>query len=183
MYDKKDDLCWDEVQKESKRVLDGWKLRNKQSPASATSALADNTDDKTSFNEHVSKELSSILQHWHTHRSLDNNQKDTFQKYTDYLVNFSNTNNEAAIWLNEQTTLIDLIKKCADDIASNGYYLGIKTTEDPNLKSYDSLIQVFTNLECDQLLDVIVRCVSTRFYTDTLYQLGDTNASTLTLTQ
>ncbi|CAF1108856.1 unnamed protein product [Didymodactylos carnosus] len=185
MDGKKNKLLWDEVQQDSKRALDGWKLRNKQLPAPALSVLPDNIDEKTFLNEQVSKELSSILQHWHTHthHSLDNNQKDTFQKYTDYLFNFSTTSDKAATWLNEQVTLIDLIAKCADDIASYGYYLDIKKAEDPNLKSYDSLIQVFTDLECDQLLDVIVRCVSTHFYTDTLYKLGDINASTLTLTQ
>lgn len=183
MDGKKDKLLWDDVQKESKKLLNGWKLSKNQSPALSPSALTDNIDEETFLNELVLKELNSILQHWHTHHSLDNNQKDTFKKYTDYLSYFSNNNNEAATWLDEQTTLIDLVKKCADDIASNGYYLDIKETEDPNLKSYDSLIQIFTDLECDQLLDVIVRCVSSRFYTDTLYQLGNVNASTLTLTQ
>ena len=184
MSDGKDRLLWDEVQNESKRVLDGWKLRNKQSSTlSAPSVLADTINEKTFLDEHLSKELSEILKDWHTHRSLNKNQKDTFRVCVQYLLNLAKDSNEANKWVHEHERIIDSIQKCANDIAFHGYYLDIDGTEDSNLESYDLLIQAFSDGECDQLLDVIVQCVTSRFYMDTLYHLGDVNARTLTLTQ
>lgn len=184
MSDGKDRLLWDEVQKESKRVLNGWKLRKRQSSTLSTpSVLADTINEKMFLNEHLSKQLSEILEDWHTHRSLNENQKDTFRKCAQSLLNLAKDSNEAKKWINEHGRLIESIKKCAEDVASRGYYLNIDGTEDSNLESYDSLIQAFSDGECDQLLDVIVQCVTSRFYLDTLYHIGDANASTLTLTQ
>ncbi|CAF2862596.1 unnamed protein product [Rotaria sp. Silwood2] len=184
MTERKQALQWYEVQKQAKGALDVWKKRNNQISFSSLSTLVDkDVDEQVFLNEYLSKELCEILEYWHDHRSLDQNRQDKFQKYSQYLLNFTKNNGEATQWLNQQTRLTDLAKKCADDIASHGYYLDIEGIEDPNLQSFDWLIQAYTNTECDQLIDIIVRCVSNRFYTKTLYNLGDVNASILTVTQ
>ncbi|CAF4678324.1 unnamed protein product [Rotaria sp. Silwood1] len=149
-----------------------WKKRNNQISFSSLSTLVDkDVDEQVFLNEDFSKELCDILEYWHDNRSLNQNQQDKFRKYSQYLLNVTKNNGEATQWLNQQTRLTDLAKKCADDIASHGYYLDIEGTEDPNLQSFDWLIQAYTNTECDQLIDIIVRCVSNRFYTKTLYNL------------
>ena len=179
----KETLLWNEVQKESKRILDNWKIRNKLSSTSSSATLTDNIDENTFLNEHLSTELSGILEYWHTNRSLDNNQKDKFQKCVQYLLDLDKDTHAATEWLNEHATLVDSIKQCADDIASQGYHLDIEGAEDPSLESYDSLIQVLSDIGYDPLLDAVMRCVTNRFYIDTLYHLSDVNARTLTSTQ
>ncbi|CAF3891733.1 unnamed protein product [Rotaria sp. Silwood1] len=184
MTERKQVLQWNEIQKQAKGALDMWKKRNNQISFSSLSTLVDkDVDEQVFLNEDFSKELCDILEYWHDNRSLNQNQQDKFRKYSQYLLNVTKNNGEATQWLNQQTRLTDLAKKCADDIASHGYYLDIEGTEDPNLQSFDWLIQAYTNTECDQLIDIIVRCVSNRFYTKTLYNLGDVNASILTVTQ
>lgn len=184
MPQEKHKALWDEVQKQAKSGLDVWKKRNSESISSSSSALMNGHVDEQAFlNEKLPKELCEILEYWHTNHSLDKTQKDTFGEYSEYLLKFSKNNSEATKWFSQQMKLTDLAKKCADDIASHGYYLDIKGTEDPNIESFDKLIQAFTNSDSDQLLDTIVRCISNDSYNETLYKLGKDNASALSLTQ
>jgi hypothetical protein len=184
MEEDKHKSLWDEVQKQAKGTLDVWRERNNKLTSASPPASADEHVDEPAFlNEKLPKDLCEVLEYWHTNHSLDNIQKDTFRKCSEYLLKFTKNNSEATKWFSQQMRLIDLTRKCADDIASDGYYLDIKGTEDPSIEYFDKLIQGFTNSDCDQLLDVIVRCISNRFYNETLYNLGKVNASTLSLTQ
>ncbi|CAF4017610.1 unnamed protein product [Adineta steineri] len=184
MDDNKQKSVWNDVQKQAKTTLDMWKKRNSQLTSSSLSTLTDKQVDKDTFlNEELPKKLCEILDYWHTNHSLDKTQKDTFQECSEYLLEVSKNNSELIQWFNQQGKLIDLVKQCCDDIASHGYYLDIKGTEDPNIGSFDRLIQAFTNSNYDQLLDVISRCIFNRLYNETLYNIGKTNASTLSLTQ
>jgi hypothetical protein len=184
MDENKQTLLWDEVQKQAKSALDVWKKRNNQLTSSSPSTPVDEyVADYAFLNEQLEKELCKILEDWHTNHSLDKTQKDTFREYSEYLLKFNKNNSEAKNWFSQHVKLLDLAKKCVDDIASHGYYLEIKGTEDPNLESFDRLIQAFSNSDCDQLLDNIVQCISNSSYKETLYNLSKSNASTLSLTE
>jgi hypothetical protein len=184
MQEDKHKALWNEVQKQAKSALNVWKKRNNELISSSPSALINEHADEQAFlNEQLPKELCEILEYWHTNHSLDKTEKDTFREYSEYLLKFAKNNSEATQWFNQQMKLTDLARKCADDIASHGYYLDIKGTEDPSIESFDKLIQAFTNSDFDQLLDIIVRCISNRSYNETLYNLGKNNASALSLTQ
>ncbi|UJR19088.1 hypothetical protein I4U23_022219 [Adineta vaga] len=184
MDENKRKSSWDDVQKQAKIALDVWRKRNNQLLSSSSPVSTDEQVNKQAFlNEQLSEKLCEILEYWHINHSLDKTQKDTFQQCSEYLLEYTKNDNEATKWFDKQTKLIDLAKKCADDIASHDYYLDIKGTEDPNLESFDKFIQALTNSDCDQLLDVICRCITNNSYKETLYNVGKNNASTLTLTQ
>jgi hypothetical protein len=184
MDENKQTLLWDEVQKQAKSALDVWKKRNNQLTSSSSSTSVDEyVVDYAFLNEQLEKELCKILEYWHTNHSLDKTQKDKFREYSEYLLKFAKNNSEAKNWFSQDVKLLDLAKKCVGDIASHGYGLEIKGTEDSSLESFDRLIQAFSNSDCDQLLDIIVQCISNSSYKETLYNLSKSNASTLSLTQ
>ncbi|CAF4380871.1 unnamed protein product, partial [Rotaria sordida] len=49
--------------------------------------------------------------------------------------------------------------------------------------SFDWLIQAFENVQCKQLLDMLVKCVTSRFYVDALRGLNEGKASSLSVTE
>ena len=176
----------DEIHKQAKSALDVWKKGNNQSTLSSPppSNLADEyVTDYAFLNEQLEKELCKVLEHWHINHSLDKTQKDTFQEHSEYLLKFTKNNSEAKNWFSQHIRLLDLVKTCVDDIASYGYGLEIKGPEDSSIQSFDTLIQALSNSDCDQLLDVIIRCISNSSYTEALRHLSKSNASTLNLTQ
>lgn len=181
MDENKQKLPWIEIHKQAKSALDVWKKRNNQS---TPSTLVDEyVTDYAFLNEKLEKELCKVLEHWHINHSLDKTEKDTFQMHSEYLLKFAKNSSEAKNWFSQHVRLVDLAKTCVDDIASYGYGLEIKGPEDSSLQSFDTLIQAFSNSDCDQLLEVIVRCISNSSYTEALRDLSKSNASTLNLTQ
>ena len=135
------------------------------------------------FTKHFSKQLGEILQVWFTDGSIDENQKEIFQDCSAFILKLTKTHPNIKPWLTKQTELIDLTEKCLDEIASYGYYIGIGGTEDTSLDAFDWLVEAFENVDCQQLLNVLVKCVTSRFYLDALYRLSDVDALFLTVTQ
>jgi hypothetical protein len=135
------------------------------------------------FTKHFSKQLGEILQFWITDGSLDENQKEIFHDCSAFILKLTKTHSSIKPWLNKQTELINLTEKCIDEIASYGYYIGIGGIEDTSLDEFDWLVQAFENVGCQQLLNILVKCVTSRFYIDALYRLSDVDALFLTVTQ
>ncbi|CAF1013402.1 unnamed protein product [Adineta ricciae] len=135
------------------------------------------------FTEQFAGELGAILQFWFSDGSLDDDQKETFAACAQFLLKLTQAQSNSHNWLKEQTALIDITEKCINEIASYGYYISVGGTEDPNLESFDWLIQAFEKVRCLQLLPVLVKSVSSRFYTEAMYQLSEKNALELSITQ
>lgn len=135
------------------------------------------------FQKHVADTLTPILEQWYEDGSLTEEQKETFQLCADFLLKLSKSESKVKNWLNDQTKLIDLTEKCLNEIGSHGYYIGRAKDEDPNIASLDKLLQVFESVQCQKLLDVLKKCITSRFYTVTIDQLRDSNPEALTLTQ
>ncbi|CAF1217778.1 unnamed protein product [Adineta ricciae] len=184
MDENKYKSSYDDARKQTKTALDAWKKRNTQSTSSSSSLFVDDQVNKRAFlNEKLADKLNEVLESWHNNHSLDTTQKDTFQQCSEYLLEYTKNDSEATQWLNQQAKLTDLARKCADDIAAQGHFLDIKGTEDPNLESFDKLIQAFTQSDFDPLLDATRQCISNRTYKETLYNVGKNNSSTLNFTQ
>ncbi|CAF1239048.1 unnamed protein product [Adineta steineri] len=135
------------------------------------------------FTHYFSRELCKILEIWFNDGSLSEENADIFRACSAFILKLTQTQSYSKEWLSQQTELIDFTEKCLNEIASYGYYIGIGGTEDPNLESFDWLIQAFENAQCRQLLDTLVKCVICRFYVEALYHLSDVDALTLTITQ
>ena len=135
------------------------------------------------FTKYFSNKLCEILEHWLSDGTLDENQTEVFQVCSEFLLKLTKTGSNTKQWLNQQSELINLSEKCLNEIASNGYYIAIGGSEDARLGSFDHLLQAFENVECQQLLDILVKCVTSRFYIDALNGLSDSDASSLTITQ
>lgn len=185
MDENKKKSSWDDAQKQAKSALDVWRKRNNQQhPSASSSIFSDEQVNKDVFlNELLPGKLCEILESWHINHSFDKTQSDTFQQCSEYLLEYTKSDSEATKWFDKQTKLVDLVKKCADDIASLDYHLDTKGPEDSNLESFDRLIQALTNSSCDQLLDVICRCIRNNSYKETLYNVVKNNVSSLTSTQ
>jgi len=135
------------------------------------------------FTKYFPAELCKILEQWYSDGTLDENQHEFFKICSQTLLKLTKSEPNSKQWLNQQTELINLTVKCADEIASYGYYIEIGGAEDPSLTSFDSLIQAFKNVQCQQLLDVLAKCVTSRFYIDAFYYLSHVNGSILSNTQ
>ena len=135
------------------------------------------------FRTYFAKELGAVLEYWYSDGTLDDRQGDIFRECSEFLLKASKASPNTNQWLREQKELIDLAEKCLNEVASYGYYIGIGGNEDPNLESFDWLLQAMEQAQCAQLLDTLTKCVTTRFYVDALYRLSDVNASALTITQ
>lgn len=177
MDTKKQKLPSDQRQKQAKGALQAWKKRNNQS-TSLTSL-----NEQTFLNEQLTNELCEVLEHCHRNHSLDKTQQDTLRNHTQYLLKFSKNNNQAKTWFNQQQKLIDISNKCVEDIASYDYALDIQGTEDPTLESFDNLIESLSNIDCDQLVDVVLRCICNGSCQKVFENLIKSNTSTLNSTQ
>ena len=135
------------------------------------------------FTKRFSEELCKILEHWVSEGTLNDDQREPFQVYSQFLLKLTGTSRNSKRWLNQQTELIESTEKCLNEIASFGYYISIGGEEDPNLEAFDWLIQSFKNTQCPQFLDLLVKCVTCGFYMDAFYLLKDTDISALTITQ
>jgi len=162
-------------------VLDICKNYNEQDP------LPIITDEQFNnhpfFTKYFSIELCKMLEQWFSEGSLDENQQEIFQFCSKFLLKLTKADSNTKQWLNQQTEVIDLTEKCLNEIASYGYYIGIGGVEDPSLESFDWLIQAFECVQCQELLNVLVKTVTSRFYIDAFYCLSYVNAAALTITQ
>jgi hypothetical protein len=162
-------------------VLDICKNYNEQDPS--PTITDEQLNNHPFFTKYFSTELSNILQQWFTEGSLDENQKEIFQVCSQFLLKLTKTDSNTKQWLNQQTELINLTEQCLNEIGAYGYYIGIDAVEDSSLESLDSVIQAFEHVQCQQLLEVLAKCITSRFYTDAFYRLSNDNASFLTITQ
>jgi hypothetical protein len=162
-------------------VLDICKKFNKHDPPATI------TDEQFNnhpfFTKYFSNELCKILEQWYSDGTLDEDQHELFQVCSQSLLKLTKGEPSSKQWLNQQTELIRLTIICANEIASYGYYIDIGGVEDQSLKSFDCLIQAFQNVQCQQLLDILAKCVTSRFYIDAFYRLSHFNPSSLSDTQ
>ncbi|CAF3404819.1 unnamed protein product [Rotaria sp. Silwood1] len=135
------------------------------------------------FQKYLPKQLCQVLEHWLSDGKLDEDEKQIFRTCAEFLFQSTKTDSNAKQWISQQTELISWTEKCLNEIGAYGYYIGIGGLEDPNLESFDWLIQAFENVQCKQLLDVLVKCVTSRFYIDALHRLNKTDASSLSVTE
>ncbi|CAF4810803.1 unnamed protein product [Rotaria sp. Silwood2] len=141
------------------------------------------------FHEHpilkkyLPKQLCEILEHWLVDGTLNEDEKKIFRTCAEFLFKSTKINSDAKEWISQQTELINLTEKCLNEIGAYGYYIGVGGVEDPNLESFDWLIQAYENVQCKQLLDTIVKCVTSRFYVDVLHGLSDGKATSLSVTE
>ncbi|CAF4975118.1 unnamed protein product, partial [Rotaria sp. Silwood1] len=135
------------------------------------------------FQKYLPKQLCQVLEHWLSDGKLDEDEKQIFRTCAEFLLQSTKTDSNAKQWISLQTELISWTEKCLNEIGAYGYYIGIGGLEDPNLESFDWLIQAFGNVQCKQLLDVLVKCVTSRFYIDALHRLNKTDASSLSVTE
>ncbi|CAF3341477.1 unnamed protein product [Rotaria sp. Silwood1] len=135
------------------------------------------------FQKYLPKQLSQVLEHWLSDGTLDADQKQIFRTCAEFLLRSTKTDSNAKQWISQQTELINFTEKCLNEIGAYGYYIGIGGLEDPNLESFDWLIQAFENVQCKQLLDVLVKCVTSRFYVDALRGLSEGKATSLSITE
>jgi len=135
------------------------------------------------FTKHFPAELCKVLLQWYSDGTLDENQVETLRVGSQCLLKLAKAEYNAKQWLNQQTELIDCTEKCANEIASYGYYIGIGGVEDPSLESFGWIIQAFEHVQCHQLLDVLAKCSSCRFYTDAFYNVSNKKVVTLSITE
>jgi hypothetical protein len=135
------------------------------------------------FTKHFPAELSKVLLQWYSDGTLDENQVETLRVGSQCLLKLAKAEYNAKQWLNQQTELIDCTEKCGNEIASYGYYIGIGGVEDPSLESFGWIIQAFEHVQCHQLLDVLAKCSSCRFYTDAFYNVSNKKVVTLSITE
>lgn len=171
----------DEIEAGKTTVLNICRNYNKQDPP--PTIKEENFNNHPFFTTHLPTELCNILQQWFSDGSLDENQQETFQACSKCLLELTKQEVEAKLWLNQQAQLIDLTKKCLNEISSYGYYIGVGGIEDPSLESFNWVVQAFEQVQCHELFDELVKCCSCRFYTDAFYQLNHTETQALTITQ
>ncbi|UJR27528.1 hypothetical protein I4U23_008811 [Adineta vaga] len=137
----------------------------------------------TFLTKHFSNELCPVLQHWFSDGTLDENQSEIFRVCSKFLLKLTRKQSISHNWLKQQKELIDLTEKCLNEIASYGYYIKSGSAEDPNLESFDWLIEAFENSRCLQFLPTLVKCLTNRFYVEAMFELSHGNALSLNLTQ
>ncbi|CAF1549758.1 unnamed protein product, partial [Rotaria sp. Silwood1] len=135
------------------------------------------------FQKYLPKQLSQVLEHWLSDGTLDADQKQIFRTCAEFLLRSTKTDSNAKQWISQQSELINFTEKCLNEIGAYGYYIEIGCLEDPNLESFDWLIQAFGNVQCKQLLDVLVKCVTSRFYVDALRGLSEGKSTSLSITE
>ena len=162
-------------------IIDVFKRFNQQNPTIVVSEEI--LKENSIFQKDFSGQLAPILEHWLTDGTLNDEQKEIFQICSEFLLKLVKSSPKAKIWLNQQENLIDLTEKCLNEIGSYGYYIGSDRTEDSSLEAFDKLVQSFEYVQCEKLLDVLTKCVTSRFYIEVFYQLSDVNAAVLTFSQ
>ncbi|CAF1468349.1 unnamed protein product [Rotaria sordida] len=135
------------------------------------------------FKKYLPKQLCEILEVWFSDGTLNEDQKEIFRICAEFLLKSTQTDSNAKQWISQQTELINLTEKCLNEIGAYGYYIGIGGVEDSSLESFDWLIQAFENVQCKQLLDMLVKCVTSRFYIDALRGLIKANVTSLSVTE
>lgn len=137
------------------------------------------------FTKHLPTELSKILASWVSEGKLTDDEKEIFQVCAQLLFKLTKSVPKARQWLSQQAELIEATSKCLNEIASHGYYIAVDNVEDPNLESFDCLIQAFKNASCyqAQLMDLLVKIVTSGFYTDALQGVNETSKSSPTITE
>ncbi|CAF5111034.1 unnamed protein product, partial [Rotaria sp. Silwood1] len=135
------------------------------------------------FQKYLPKQLCQVLEHWFLDGTLDEDEKQIFRTCAKFLLQSTKTDSNAKQWISQQSELIDLTEKCLNEIGAYGYYIEIGCLEDPSLESFDWLIQAFGNVQCKQLLDVLVKCVTSRFYVDALRGLSEGKSTSLSITE
>ena len=156
----------------------------KQTTQDSSSTVTDKTfQENPIFQKHLPQGLCSVLEVWLSNGTIDKDQKEIFRTSTEFLLQSTKTDPRATEWINQQTELIDLTGKCLDNIASDGHHLGTDGSKDPNLQSFDWLIQAFQNAKCKQLVDSLIKCVTSHFYMDALRSLNNPIATSLDPTQ
>ncbi|CAF4376890.1 unnamed protein product, partial [Rotaria sp. Silwood2] len=178
--------------KESETYVNG--IDNAETGATTTSTIhntqdSSSTTDKKQFDEHpilkkyLPKQLCEILEQWFVDGTLNDDQQEIFRTCAEFLLKSTKINSDAKEWISQQTELINITEKCLNEIGAYGYYIGVGGVEDPTLELFDWLIQAFENIQCKQLLDTFVKCVTSRFYIDALHRLNKVNASSLSITE
>ncbi|CAF5146202.1 unnamed protein product, partial [Rotaria sp. Silwood1] len=99
------------------------------------------------FQKYLPKQLSQVLEHWLSDGTLDADQKQIFRTCAEFLLQSTKTDSNAKQWISQQTELINFTEKCLNEIGAYGYYIEIGCLEDPNLESFDWLIQAFGNVQ------------------------------------
>ncbi|CAF3736935.1 unnamed protein product [Rotaria sordida] len=135
------------------------------------------------FKKYLPKKLCEILEVWFLDGTLNEDQKEIFRVCAEFLLKSTQTDSNAKQWISQQTELINLTEKCLNEIGAYGYYIGIGGVEDSSLESFDWLIQAFENVQCKQLLDMLGKCATSRFYTDVLHRLSKFNVTSLDVTE
>lgn len=158
-------------------------VNNSDTQDSSTTKSDEKFQGHPTFKKYLPNQLCEVIEKWLSNSTLDEDQKEIFQTSADFLLRSTKTDSDAQQWINEQSELIGLTEKCLNEIASDGKFLGINTSENPSLKSLNGLVQAFENARCKQLLDALVKCVTSKYYIDAIGHLKDPKASSLTNTQ